>query len=374
MNLNKIKNNKSIIFLVLLMFFISIFSIKSASILLNYEENIMIKQVIWYIIGFIFTYTITIIGNKKIYKKVWILYTIGVILLAGLLVFAEPINNSRCWFNIGGVITIQPSEFMKIILIITLGTMIDKFNIKYKNHTLKDEFLFLLKIGIIVIIPSILTFLEPDTGVVLIYLVIMITMLLVSGIRYRWFIIFFGIIIIGLTTICIIYKTNNDFFINIFGPSFFLRMDRLFDWSNKNGYQLNNGLAAIGAGGILGFGFNHTPIYFPEADTDFIFAVFASNKGFLGGLLLIIITTIFDLKLIKIAKMSKNKLDSYILAGIIGMLLYGQFQNIGMTLGIMPITGITLPFISYGGSSLISYMIILGIIININNNSLKIKK
>lgn len=364
----KSKLNKSLIIVIVLMSLISFFSVKSASILLNYEKNLIYKQILWYITGIILSYTIVKIGNKNIYKNYKWLYLIGNLLLIALLLFASPINNSKCWFSIGPI-TIQPSEFMKIILIITLANIIDKFNKDYKKHSIKNEFIFLIKIGFIVLIPSILTFLEPDTGVVIIYFIITISMLYIAGIRKEWFFIMFGFILTISIGMISFYKLNTDLFIDIFGTSFFLRMDRLFDWSLKDGYQLNQSLAAIGSAGFTGFGFNHTPIYFPEADTDFIFSVLASNKGFIGAFLLIILIIILDIILLITAIKAKNNIDKYTIAGILGMIMYQQFQNIGMTIGLIPITGITLPFISYGGSSLLSYMIILGITLNIKLKS-----
>ena len=165
------------------------------------------------------------------------------------------------------------------------------------------------------------------------------------------------------------YKCNLDLFIDIFGSGLLLRMDRLFEWLIKDGYQLSHSLSAIGSAGLFGFGFNHTPIYFPEADTDFIFAVFSSNKGIVGSLVLIVIITIFDITLIKKGLCVKDAISKYIISGTVGMLLYCQVQNIGMTYGVLPITGITLPFISYGGSSLLSYLILIGIIINMKEKN-----
>ena len=311
------------------------------------------------------------IGNDFIYKNVWIFYILGVLSLLGLLLFATPINNAKCWYSIPGIGTIQPSEFMKIILIITLGTMIHKFNEQHSKPSVMEEFKFLIKVIVVVLIPSVLTFLQPDTGVVLIYLLITIVMLFVSGIRYRWFIILFSILFGAIALVLIIYFTNTDLFINLFGTDFFLRVDRLLDWSNSSGYQLENGITSIGAGGFLGMGANNTPIYFPEPQTDFIFAVYANNFGFLGVLFLLSLIAIFDIKLILLAIKNTNLTNKYVIAGIVGMLIYQQLQNIGMTFGLMPITGITLPFISYGGSSLLSYMIMMGIIFNISNETIR---
>ena len=371
--MKKISKYKIDIWLLIIIFIfviISTVTISSASQLIS-NDTLIFKQILWYITGFALAYFIMFIGNDFIYKNAWILYITGIISLLGLLLFATPINNAKCWYTLPGIGTIQPSEFMKIILIITLGTMISKFNNQYSNPTIAEEFKFLIKIGIIVLIPSILTFLQPDTGVVLIYLLITIVMLFISGIRYRWFIIAFSLIALLITFILIIYFTNTDLFINIFGTDFFLRIDRLLDWSNSSGYQLENGITSIGSGGLLGMGLHNTPIYFPEPQTDFIFAVYANNFGFIGSFLLIGLIAVFDIKLILLAIKNTSLTNKFIIAGIVGMLIYQQLQNIGMTFGLMPITGITLPFISYGGSSLLSYMIMIGIIFNISNENIR---
>ena len=371
--MKKISKYKVDIWLLIILFafiIISLITINSAEILIS-NNTLVFKQILWYIAGFIIAYFIMFIGNDFIYRNIWIFYIIGILSLLGLLFFAEPINNAKCWYSIPGIGTIQPSEFMKIILIITLGTMIHKFNDEYNNPTVLEEFKFLIKVGVIVFIPSILTFLQPDTGVVLIYLLITIVMLFISGIRYRWFIILFSVIAILIAIILGLYFINTDLFIDIFGTDFFLRIDRLLDWSSSSGYQLENGMTSIGSGGLLGMGINNTPIYFPEPQTDFIFAVYANNFGFIGSIALLGLIAFFDIKLILLAIKNTNLTNKYIISGIVGMLMYQQLQNIGMTFGLMPITGITLPFISYGGSSLLSYMIMMGIIFNISNETIR---
>ena len=364
------KIDKLLLLLLFIFACISIITIYSAqNILPSYMNYLAYKQALWYVIGFIIMFIIIYLGNDFIIKNAWILYIFGILSLGALLIFGTPINDAKCWFNIPGIGTIQPSEFMKIILIIILARVINDFNTKYPNPTVLQEFLFLVKVMVIVLIPSGLTFLEPDTGVVLIYLLITLIMLFIAGIRYRWFFILFVILAIILGTILGIYFFNQDLFIKIFGSSFFLRIDRLLDWSNKSGFQLENGLTAISSGGLFGYGFNNTPIYFPEPQTDFIFAVYASNFGFIGSLILLSLILLFDLRIIGNANKNKNKINKYISAGILGMLIYQQLQNIGMTFGLMPITGITLPFISYGGSSLLSYMIMMGIVLNISKEN-----
>ena len=370
-SISKFKIDIFILLCILLFAVISIISIGSAEKLLVNSNNLILRQFLWYIVGFVVIYIVMFMGNNIIYKNAWILYIIGVILLVLVLFFGAPINEAKCWFKIPHLGNFQPSEFMKIILIIALGRLINDFKEKVNNPTVFEEFKFLIKVLIIVGIPSVLTFLEPDTGVVLIYLLITIVMLFIAGIRYRWFIIGFGFCVIILAFILGTYFLNNNLFIKIFGSSFFLRIDRLLDWSKSSGYQLENGITSIGSGGIIGYGLNNTPIYFPEPQTDFIFAVFANNFGFIGSLFLIALITFFDLRLIKIAIESPSSINKYVIGGIIGMLIYQQLQNIGMTIGLMPITGITLPFISYGGSSLLSYMIMAGLILNVSNEIIK---
>ena len=371
-NISKYKTDKFILIPILLFAVISFLTIYSSQKLLpSFMNHLYLKQLLWYIIGFITIYFIMFIGNNYIYRNIWVIYILGILSLVGPLLFAKPINDARCWFSIRGIGTIQPSEFMKIILIITLAKMINKFNEDYLTPSIKDEFFFLLKVGIVVLIPSLLTFLQPDTGVVLIYLIITITMLFISGIKYRWFIILFSTLFFLIGTVLALYFVNTNTFITVFGTNFFLRVDRLLDWSNKTGYQLENGLNAIGAGGLFGNGLGNTPIYFPEPQTDFIFAVFANNFGFIGSTFLICLIMFFDIYLISIAINTNKNINKYVISGIIGMLLYQQVQNIGMTFGLLPITGITLPFISYGGSSLLSYMIMAAVLLNISNESLR---
>lgn len=370
MKLSKYKIEKSLGIVMFLFAVISILTIYSAESVVGSTHILFLKQFLWYILGLCLVFLIMTLGNDLFIQKSFYLYIIGNICLLCLLLFAREINDAKCWFEIPGIGTIQPSEFMKIILILFLAKTIDDFREKYKNPTVGEEFRFLLKIFIIVFIPSILTFLEPDTGIVLIYLLITLIMLFTSGIRFSWFILLFFILILGISFLLLLYFQYRELFIDIFGTSFFLRIDRLLDWSSKSGFQLEHGLYSIGSAGLLGHGFLNVPLYFPEAHTDFIFAVYASNFGFIGSMLLLLLILFFDLKLIQMAKNSNITINKYLLAGIIGMLIYQQVQNIGMTFGIMPITGITLPFISYGGSSLLSYMFMLGIIFNISNQIL----
>lgn len=363
------KKNKidySILGFVFIFFLISVVTINSALTYLPSDVgNLALKQVIWYGVGLLLVFIIFKVKNEYLYRNAWFFYILCNLLLLCLLVFAPAINNSKCWFVIPKIGSFQPSEFTKISLMLVLGTMINNFRLDYEDPSIKEEFMFLLKTFIVVLIPSILTFLEPDTGVVIIYFIIYISMLFASGIRLRWFIILGVIILLAIGLVLGCYFTSEKLFVSIFGDNLYYRFERVFNWKSGSGLQLENALAAIGSAGVFGHGYNKTPIYFPESGTDFIFAVFASNFGLLGCFLFLLLILLFDGKLFFIAIKKIPLTDKFVLAGIIGMLIFQQIQNIGMTIGLLPITGITLPFISYGGSSLLSYMILIGIILNI---------
>ena len=372
MIIGKKKYNLNLIILITLLAIISILTIYSASSYISKDlGNLALKQGIWYIVGIILVAVIMKFKNETLYNYTWFLYIFGNVLLLSLLIFAPEINSSKCWFIIPKIGSIQPSEFMKIFLMITLASMIHSFRNKYEDPTVREELIFILKTFIIFLIPSILTFLEPDTGCVLIYFIIYVSMLFISGIRKRWFLL--GIILLSILFGIIfgLYFFNEKLFITIFKTGLYYRIERVFNWSSGSGLQLENAMSAIGSAGLFGHGFNRTPIYFPEAGTDFIFAVFASNFGLIGSLLLIGLIVYFDINIILLTKKKILDTDKYILIGIASMLIFQQIQNIGMTIGLLPITGITLPFISYGGSSLLSYMIIVGIIINISTQKPK---
>ena len=363
----KYKVNYHILIPIFILSIISIITINSA---LTYTSsslgNLALKQAIWYGVGWLFVILLVKLNNEYLFQHTWILYIIGNILLLLLLFFGTPINNSRCWFTIPGIGSFQPSEFMKIFIMLALATMIHNFRSDYDNPTIIEEFVFLIKSFVIVLIPSILTFLQPDTGAVLIYLIIYISMMFVSGIRLGWF----GGAFLGMSLliggVLWLYFFKENTFIKLFGTSFYYRLERVFNWSQGSGLQLENALAAIGSAGLFGHGYNQTPIYFPESSTDFIFAVFSSNFGFIGVILLISIILYLDIQIVLLARKRIEDTNQYILAGILGMLVFQQVQNIGMTVGLLPITGITLPFVSYGGSSLLSYMFLVGILLNIS--------
>ena len=333
---------------ILLLCIISIFCIyNSKTIISNYTEY-LIRQIIFIIIGIFLLFIFRKINYNFIKKYSLIFYILSVILLIYVLIFGRVINGSKSWINIFGL-SFQPSEFAKISLLIC----IDKY-IKTKYGLIKSVLLFL--------IPSILTFLQPDTGTVLFYLIIFFTIFLNIGLNKKYYIGLFSIVVIFIIIYFYLYFIESELFIKLFGTSFFYRTDRIIHFVNNSGYQLNNALISIGNGGLFG-NFNKYVIYVPESITDFMFASLLTIFGFLGGLITIILFLILDIKLIKdINNTNKHK---YFIIGLLGLFLYQQIEHIGMNIGLLPITGITLPFISYGGSSLISYFILFGILLNI---------
>ena len=297
------KLNKRIIFFTLLFFICSVLSIYSTTTYLN--NTLVTKQMIFYFIGIILIFIVYKMKNKYIYDNSKILYLGTIILLSLLLLFAPSINGSKCWFVLPGIGNFQPSEFMKIFLIITLAKEANEFN-KSKDLTYKNEFFFIIRIFIITLIPSILTFLEPDTGAVIIYFVIAGIILLTSKLRKRWFIFLICILAFTLGFVFYAYFFNKDLFIKLFSTDLFYRFERILSWTDKTSYQLENALISIGSSGTFGYGLKKIPLYFPEPATDFIFATFATSFGYLGSILLILSIFLFDKTIIEIILTSKG--------------------------------------------------------------------
>lgn len=367
---NSAKEKHQLITLLLFFSIISVITIYSASFSFS-STQVFTKQILWYLIGFFLIFLTSKFNCKKVLDIAIVLYVFINILLFLLLIFGTEVNGSKCWFMIPAVGSIQPSEFAKLILILMNTKAFEIFNKKHPKRSFLDDVKIFFIIMIITLIPGVLTFLEPDTGMVIIYFLISFIMLFIFGIRKSIFFIIVGLVTLFISGFLYYYFNYENSFINTFGTSFFYRIDRLLDWSNNSGMQLTNAMSAVKAAGLFGFGIKNTPIYIPEAHTDFIFSVYASNFGLIGTIILVVIILSFDFTLFKLAKNTNDKNHRFIITGFLGMILYQQIQNIAMNIGLLPITGITLPFISYGGSSLISYMIGIALILNYNKTVCK---
>jgi rod shape determining protein RodA len=343
-------------------------------------QSILIKQALWYILGFSLLAFLLYFGIDRLFTGVkvfyWILLVMLVILILDFYInipFVTPINGSRAWFILPGIGTIQPSEFMKIVLILLSANIIHEHNEFKTKMSFKDDFHLFYKIAKVVTVPLILIIMQPDTGIPLVIIVSILAMLAISQIKPFW--ILFGVImlliLVGGTLYLFEYHPN--VLSQLFGAPY--RLNRFYGWLHTERYsltwgnQLYTSLLAVGSAGLTGHGAQATMIMFAEPQNDFIFAVIAKNYGFIGVSLVIIVSLIFNLKLLSIALKFDRPKEQYMVAGLLGMLFFQQFQNMGMIIGILPITGITLPLISAGGSSLLSYMIPLAIIYHMSSEN-----
>lgn len=377
---------------------ISCFAILSAAPLISSKvgnpNTIWLKQAVFYCLSAIIVFIIYYIGNEAIYDNIHIIYYICLFLLF-LLAFdhiltdkilgwptdrtiiplVNSVNGATSWFQLPGF-SLQPSEFMKIIIIIYLSKITKEHNDNMLIRSFHSELDYLLNVAKIIIPPVLLILLQNDTGVVLIILVGIFFVVYSSGLRKQWFMFVFiaaiSVILLGIY----LFLFQHDIFSSLLPPH---QLSRIYGWIDpegtigNEGYQLFYSLLSYGSAGWLGHGFQAVIKVFPEAQTDFIFAVIATDYGFIGGFITIAAIVTLDVVILNIGMNSTDHKDKFFAMGIFGLLLFQQMWNIGMILGLLPITGITLPFISYGGSSLLSYMIAIGLLFNIEhqNNILK---
>ncbi|MBU8880412.1 rod shape-determining protein RodA [Bacillus sp. FJAT-29790] len=333
------------------------------------------RQVIWYIIGIGVMAGVAYFDFELLEKLAAPLYVTGVVLLTLVHFFGTFKNGSQRWINLG-FFELQPSEFMKVFIIIYIAVLVNKFG--QKPLSFKGSIPITIRVVLFTIIPFYLILVQPDLGSALVIAAIAFTIILVSGISFKMI----GLLASGFTVIIafLVYLHNHFFeiFIKIIKPH---QLERIYGWLSPDdfastyGYQLTQAIRGIGAGQMKGSGFNLGPQVqsgrIPEAHTDFIFSVVGEEFGFIGAAVLISLYFILIYRIIIIALNSNNVFGCYICAGVIGLISFQVFQNISMTIGLMPITGIPLPFVSYGGSSLLTNMMALGLVISVNIRSKK---
>lgn len=348
-------------------------------------SSFWIKQVVFYGIGAFILFFILKFTNDRIYSGMWIIYGVLMIFLVGLVIerialyrfgmhvipFAKDINGATSWYNVPGF-SFQPSEFMKIIMIVCNARIITEHNEVYEEHNFENDLKLIGKVLAISLPPMALVYLQNDAGVTLIMFCSIVFILFASGIQKGWYILGVGAIIVILLIASYLFIYQHDIFTTILTGH---KLERIYGWLDpegtyrKEGFQLFNAMMAYGTAGLFGHGFSHVVIALQEAQTDFIFAVITLGFGFVGGIITILAILIFDCIIIRIGLRAKNQQDKYFIAGLFGCLIFQQVWNIAMILGLLPITGITLPFISYGGSSLLSYMIAMGMCMDIHRQT-----
>ncbi len=316
------------------------------------------QQSLFIAIGIGLLLIVSKIDYKNYYNKTNII--LGACLLLLILVLIPGIgsvrNGSRSWFGIGSF-GIQPSEFAKLGLII--------FASKYLSNS--NKFLKDIKKGVIPILLVVMLFfglimLQPDLGTGTVLVVSIIAMLFIAGVDMKFFYISGLIGVIGIVILILIAPYRMDRITSFLNP-----------WQDPlgTGFQIIQSLYAIGPGGLLGMGFLNSRqkhFYLPEPQTDFIFSIISEEFGVLG---VIIVSSLFIIVLyrgIKIALNAKNLFAKYLAFGMVFQILFQTVMNLMVVIGLIPVTGVTLPFLSYGGSSLLISLISIGILLNISQN------
>ncbi|MEU1704153.1 rod shape-determining protein RodA [Streptomyces sp. NPDC005706] len=299
------------------------------------------------------------LGHRALRNAVPILYGLSVFgILAVLTPLGSTVNGAHSWIVLGGGFSLQPSEFVKITIILgmamLLAARVDAGDKKYPDHRTVLQSLGLAAVPILIVL------LMPDLGSVMVMVVIILGVLLTSGASNRWV---FGLITAGTVGAIAVWQLHilDEYQIARFAA--FANPD--LDPAGV-GYNTNQARIAIGSGGLTGAGLFHgsqtTGQFVPEQQTDFVFTVAGEELGFIGAGLIILLLGILLWRACRIARDSTELYGTIVAAGIIAWFAFQSFENIGMTLGIMPVTGLPLPFVSYGGTSMFAVWIAVGLL------------
>ncbi len=360
-------NKKLFIYLFFAVIILSLFGLvmiySSSYIWAEYKFNDSFRYVkqqgLFLIIGLLLMYFISKIDYKLYNKYAWKIFIICITLLILVLIpgIGSVRNGSRSWFGIGSF-GIQPSEFTKLSLIILTSKYLTN-----SNKFIKDIKKGVIPILVILFFVFGLIMLQPDFGTGMIIVVSIIALLYVAGVNMKFFI---GLGALGIVGIIILI---------VIAP---YRMDRITSFINPwkdplgTGFQIIQSLYAIGPGGIFGMGFLNSRqkhFYLPEPQTDFIFSIISEEFGILGVIIVSILFLYILYCGIKIALNSKDMFGKYLAFGMTFQMLIQAVMNLMVVIGLIPVTGVTLPFLSYGGSSLLVSMTSIGIILNISRNN-----
>jgi len=370
--LNKVKKIDWIITLILVaLMAVSYYVIHSATSYTILYAGFEKTQLMYFGLGFVVVFMMVFIDYRIFLKLWWVFYLIGVASLVLILIMDVKINGARGWFKIGSSLSIQPAEVVKIFLIIGIAYLLgrrqgDKLGFRQD----------ILPIGIFSIIPFILVMAQPDLGNAIIYFVIIVGMLWMGNVKYWHTLIGIGAIVGALLLFLFIFTSFNDEikeYLDSHDKIHWYERINTFVHPEQASYdarlQSENAQQAIGSGGLAGQGYLQGSMknggFIPYTYSDSIFVVIGEEFGFQGSALLLLLYFLLIYRMIIVAFSCNDRRAAYIIIGIVSMFVFQIFQNIGMMIGIMPITGITLPFVSYGGTSLMINMFSIGLVFSI---------
>ena len=347
----------------------------------DYPQNIwpiLGQQLAWIVLGIIISFVVMFFNTKFLWQATPYLYALGLVLMVLPLVFYNPnlvaATGAKNWVSIGGVTLFQPSEFMKISYILILARVVVQFTQKHKEkeRTIPLDFLLILWMIVFTLPVLVLLALQSDLGTALVFVAIFAGLVLLSGVSWKIIIPIFATVVSGIAGFLAIFITKDGraFMHQIGMPTY--QINRIlawlnpFDYAQTTTYQQAQGQIAIGSGGLFGQGFNVSNLLIPVRESDMIFTVIAEDFGFIGSVLVITLYLLLIYRMLKITLKSNNQFYTYISTGFIMMLLFHIFENIGAVTGLLPLTGIPLPFISQGGSAIISNLIGVGLLLSMS--------
>ena len=356
----------------------------------DYPNNVLQivgQQVVWILLGFLISFIVMFFNTKFLWKMTPFLYLLGLGLMVLPLVFySESLvasTGAKNWVSIRGVTLFQPSEFMKISYILMLSRVVVKFLQQNRNYerTIALDLFLIVKLALYTLPVLLLLALQSDLGTALVFSAIYCGIVLLSGVSWKIILPVFLTVSLLFTVFMVIFISNGGraFLHGLGMPTY--QINRIsawlhpFEYAQTVTYQQAQGQIAIGSGGLLGQGFNVSNLLVPVRESDMIFTVIAEDFGFLGSSLVIVIYLFLIHRMLQITIKSNNQFYTYISTGLIMMLLFHIFENIGAVTGILPLTGIPLPFISQGGSSIVSNLIGIGLLLSVSyQNSLEEEK
>ena len=347
----------------------------------DYPQNIwpiLGQQLAWIVLGIVISFVVMFFNTKFLWQSTPYLYALGLVLMVLPLIFYNPnlvaATGAKNWVSIGGVTLFQPSEFMKISYILILARVIVQFTQKHKEkeRTIALDFHLILWLIVFTLPVLVLLALQSDLGTALVFVAIFAGLVLLSGVSWKIIIPIFATVVSGIAGFLAIFITKDGraFMHQVGMPTY--QINRIlawlnpFDYAQTTTYQQAQGQIAIGSGGLFGQGFNVSNLLIPVRESDMIFTVIAEDFGFIGSVLVITLYLLLIYRMLKITLKSNNQFYTYISTGFIMMLLFHIFENIGAVTGLLPLTGIPLPFISQGGSAIISNLIGVGLLLSMS--------